>query len=70
MWKLRKVAFCGNLRLQFKKIVILDLFVCWKIIFFFKVNSEKINSRKVNYFPMFSSVMKNKLENIFQCLVI
>jgi len=22
------------------------------------------------YFPMFGSVMKNKLENIFQCLVI
>jgi hypothetical protein len=23
----------------------------------------------VNYFPMFGSVMENKLENIFQCLV-
>jgi len=30
---------------------------------------KKINSRKVNYFSMFGSVMKNKLENIFQCLV-
>jgi hypothetical protein len=39
-------------------------FVCWKVIFFWKVNSGK-----VNYFPMFCSVMKNKLENIFQCLV-
>jgi len=32
--------------------------------FFYKVNSEK-----VNYFLIFSSVMKNKLENTFQCLV-
>ena len=32
--------------------------------FFFKVNS-----RKVNYFSMFGSVMKNKLANTFQCLV-
>ena len=32
--------------------------------FFWKVNSEK-----VNYFLMFSSIMKNKLENTFQCLV-
>ena len=39
-------------------------FVCWKVVFFWKVNS-----RKVNYFPMFGSVMKNKLENTFQCLV-
>jgi len=44
-------------------------FVCWKVVFFLKVNSGKVNSRKVNYFPMFVSVMKNKLENIFQCLV-
>ena len=29
----------------------------------------KVNSRKVNYFMMFDSVMKNKLENIFQCFV-
>jgi hypothetical protein len=34
-------------------------FVCWKVVSFWKVN----------YFPMFGSVMKNKLENIFQCLV-
>ena len=33
--------------------------------FFFK----KVNSGKVNYFLIFGSVMKNKLENIFQCLV-
>ena len=26
----------------------------------------KENFRKVNYFPMFGSVMKNKLENTFQ----
>ena len=29
---------------------------------------KKVNSEKVNYFLMFGSVMKNKLENIFQCL--
>jgi hypothetical protein len=29
----------------------------------------KINSRKINYFFMFGNVMKNKLENIFRCLV-
>jgi hypothetical protein len=40
------------------------LFVCWKIIFL-----KKINFRKVNYFPMFGSVMENKLGNTFQCLV-
>ena len=28
-----------------------------------------MNSGKVNYFPMFGSVMENKLENTFQCLV-
>ena len=38
-------------------------FVSWKVVSFWKVNS-----RKVNYFPMFGSVMENKLENIFQCL--
>jgi hypothetical protein len=40
------------------------MFVCWKIVFFWKVNSGK-----VNYFSMFGSVMKNKFENTFQCLV-
>ena len=39
-------------------------FVCWKVVFFWKVNSGKMN-----YFLMFDRVMKNKLENIFQCLV-
>jgi len=39
-------------------------FVCWKVVFFLKVNFEKMN-----YFFMFGSVMKNKLENIFQYLV-
>ena len=29
----------------------------------------KVNFEKVNYFLMFGSVMKNKLENTFQCLV-
>jgi len=46
------------------KLVWYDMFVYWKVIFFFKVNSGKIN-----YFSMFGSVMKNKLENTFQCLV-
>jgi len=38
-----------------------------------ELNHPKIKDRdqfrKVNYFPMFGSVMKNKLENTFQCLV-
>jgi hypothetical protein len=29
----------------------------------------KVNFKKVSYFLMFVSVMKNKLENTFQCLV-
>ena len=28
-----------------------------------------MNSRKINYFLMFGSVMKNKLKNTLQCLV-
>jgi hypothetical protein len=51
---------------QFKGLidVIKAPFVCWKVVSFWKVNSGK-----VNYFPMFGSVMENKLENTFQCLV-
>jgi hypothetical protein len=45
------------------------LFVCWKVVSFWKVNSGKVNSRKMNYFSMFGSVMENKLENTFQYLV-
>jgi len=30
---------------------------------------RKVNSRKINYFLMFHGIMKNKLENIFQYLV-
>ena len=37
-----------------------------KFFFFF---FRKVNFRKVNYFLIFDSVMKNKLENTFQCLV-
>ena len=29
----------------------------------------KINYKKINYFLIFDSVIKNKLENTFQCLV-
>jgi hypothetical protein len=36
------------------------LFVYLKVVFFWKVNSGK-----VNYFPIFGSVMENKLENTF-----
>ena len=39
-------------------------FVCWKAVCFWKVNSGK-----VNYFPMFGSIMENKLENTFQFLI-
>jgi hypothetical protein len=37
--------------------------------FFKKINFRKVNFRKVNYFLIFSSEIKNKLKNIFQCLV-
>jgi hypothetical protein len=33
------------------------------------MNFGKINYGKVNYFLMFGIVMKNKLENTLQCLV-
>ena len=36
---------------------------------FWKVNSDKINFRKVNYFLIFDNIIENKLENIFQCFV-
>jgi hypothetical protein len=35
-------------------------FVCWKVVSFWKVNSGKMN-----YFPMFGSVMENKLKTLF-----
>jgi hypothetical protein len=48
----------------------LVLFVCLlESNFFWKVNSGKVNSGKMNYFLIFGSVMKNKLENTFQYLV-
>jgi hypothetical protein len=50
---------CGDKR-EFK-----NLFVCWKVFFYWKVNSRKVNSGKVNYFSIFDCVMENKLENIF-----
>ena len=30
---------------------------------------KKLNFKKIKYFFMFDSVMKNKLKNIFQCIV-
>ena len=47
----------------------LDPVCLLKSSFFGKMNSRKVNFGKVNYFPMFGSIMKNKLENTFQCLV-
>jgi hypothetical protein len=46
----------------------------WKIIFFKKINFKKINfrkinSEKINYFLIFGNVIKNKLKNTFQYLV-
>jgi len=40
-----------------------------KLFFFLKLFSWKVNSLKVNYFPMFGSVMENELENTFQYLI-
>jgi hypothetical protein len=56
-----------KIKMKDRTLTLLDTkapFVCWKVVFFWKVNSWK-----VNYFPMFGNVMKNKLENTFQCLV-
>ena len=47
-------------KLTFKLFNIKAPFVCWKVVFF-----KKVNSGKVNYFSMFGSVM----ENTFQSLV-
>jgi hypothetical protein len=45
------------------------LLVCQetKVVYLLKKNSFflKVNFRKINYFLMFGSVMKNKLKNIF-----
>jgi hypothetical protein len=49
--------------------IIQGLFVYWKVFFLKKVNFEKVNFEKLNYFSMFGSVMENKLENTFRCLV-
>jgi hypothetical protein len=60
-----KLPVIWNLyKLGIRKIVYINFyFLAGK--FFLK----KINFKKINYFLMFGSVMKNKLENIFQCLV-
>ena len=49
----------GELMTRIEKFETRAPFVCWKIVSFWKVNC----------FLMFGSVMENKLENIFQCLV-
>jgi len=54
----------NDMRTRKKKVPKLKFsFVCWKLVFF------KVNFKKVNYFSMFGSVMKNKLENTFQYLI-
>jgi len=57
--------------LHFKKYYfnIFIIKITLKVIFYLKENSRKENSKKLNYFSMFSSVIKNKLENTFQYLV-
>jgi hypothetical protein len=54
----------GELMTRIEKFETRAPFVCWKIVSFWKVNSGKVNC-----FLMFGSVMENKLENTFQCLV-
>ena len=44
-------------------------FVCQKIVFFWKVVFMESKFLKLDYF-LYLAVMKNKLENIFQYLVI
>ena len=48
---------------------VLTPFVCWKVVSFRKVVFLESGFLKVNYFSMFGSVMRNKLKNIFQYLV-
>jgi hypothetical protein len=71
--KIKNIFFLVKITFEIKKqkkyklkenIEVKAPFVCWKIVSFWKVNS-----RKVNYFPIFGSVMKKKLDNTFQCLV-
>jgi len=37
---------------------------------FYVIISFKMNFKKINYFMIFNSIIKNKLENTSQCLVI
>jgi hypothetical protein len=39
--------------------------IYWKVIFL-----KKLNFKKINYFLIFDSIIKNKLENTFQYLII
>jgi hypothetical protein len=44
------------------------LFICWRVIIF--LESECWGKQVLGkYFLIFDSIIKNKLENIFQCLV-
>ena len=55
----------NDMRTRKEKVPKLNVsFVCWKLVFFWKMNFKK-----VNYFSMFGSLMKNKLENTFQHLI-
>jgi len=64
-----KLPVIWNLyKLGIRKIVYINFYLLAGK-FFLKKNFEKINSKKINYFLIFGSVMENKLENIFQCLV-
>ena len=47
----------------------LEIMLPEKVFFFFEINFEKINLKKMNYFSIFGSVIENKLENIFYYLV-
>ena len=66
--KIKNIFFLVKITFEIKKqkkyklkenIEVKAPFVCWKI----------VSLWKVNYFLIFGSVMKKKLENTFQCLV-
>ena len=53
--------------INYRKIIYV-MFVCRKVVFFWKVIFLESEFLKVNYFLIFCSVMENKLENTFQYL--
>ena len=65
IWKAMNIILTLHISTAFASLFHLLGRVCLLKSIFFKKNEFQ----KMNYFLMFGSVMKNKLENTFQCLV-